>query len=98
DFHVTGVQTCALPISGHAGATAIVRALRELRPYSLEDVQGSAQWWIVSDLGERAVGGALPEDHVLGVGGASRTLAELMLQQRVRSEERRVGQGGRCGE
>ncbi len=36
-------------------------------------------WWIASDLGELALGGALPENHVLGVGGASLTLAGLQL-------------------
>ena len=37
------------------------------------------QWWIASDLDEAALGGALPVGHVLGVGGASLTLAGLQL-------------------
>ena len=40
---------------------------------------GSGQWWIASDLDEAALGGPLTEDHVLGVGGASLTLAGLHL-------------------
>lgn len=57
----------------------------DLRPYAFVDALGAAEWWIVSDLGELALGGALPEDHVLGVGGASMTLSGLMLQRPVRS-------------
>jgi methylase of polypeptide subunit release factors len=50
-----------------------------IRPQSFADDRGSGQWWIASDLDEAALGGALPEDHVLGVGGASLTLAALHL-------------------
>jgi len=53
--------------------------LVDLRPYSFTDSWGAAEWWIASDLGELALGTALPEDHVLGVGGASLTLAGLQL-------------------
>lgn len=47
------------------------RAACDLRPYGDE----TRQWWLASDLSEIATGGVLPEDHVLGVGGASTTLA-----------------------
>jgi methylase of polypeptide subunit release factors len=57
----------------------------DLRPYSFVDARGSGEWWIASDLGELALGHALPEDHVLGVGGASMTLSGLMLQRPVAS-------------
>ena len=43
------------------------------------DDAGVVAWHIVSDLGELTVGGALREDHVLGVGGASSTLSRLMM-------------------
>jgi hypothetical protein len=56
-------------------------ALVDLRPYSFTDSWGEAEWWIASDLGELALGVALPEDHVLGVGGASLTLAGLQFGQ-----------------
>ena len=61
------------------------RAALDLRPYSFEDTAGAGSWWIASDLGELATGGALPEDHVLGVGGASLTLSGLMFQAPVDS-------------
>lgn len=67
-----------LPVS-----TDPMRALLELRPYSFTDSRGGAAWWILSDLGELALGGPLGENHVLGVGGASRTLSALMLQNAV---------------
>ncbi len=53
-----------------------------IRPQAFIDDDGFGEWWIASDLDEaalRARGGSvsLPEDHVLGVGGASLTLAGL---------------------
>jgi hypothetical protein len=62
------------------GASTI-RAAIDLRPYRFTDSRGSAEWWIASDLGELALGDSLPEDHVLGVGGASLTLAGLQLER-----------------
>lgn len=84
----------ALPTIGTAGAEALgllrvegdtVAPAVDLRPYAFVDAHGPAEWWIVSDLGELALGHALPEDHVLGVGGASLTLSGLMLQRPVRT-------------
>lgn len=72
----------------------LVRAIADLRPYAFEDERGGGHWWIASDLGERAVGGALPEDHVLGVGGASATLASITLQL---PAERILDLGTGCG-
>jgi hypothetical protein len=78
----------ALPSLELAGAVDIglcrwqdetVVAAVDLRPYSFTDEWGQVDWWIASDLGELALGGALPENHVLGVGGASLTLAGLQL-------------------
>ncbi|OJX72560.1 methyltransferase [Leifsonia sp. 71-9] len=80
----------ALPTLGLDGAQELgllrrddarVTPAVDLRPYSFVDALGPAEWWIVSDLGELALGHALPEDHVLGVGGASMTLSGLMLQR-----------------
>jgi methylase of polypeptide subunit release factors len=76
----------ALPAAGAQGLaqTGLVRIEGEtvhaaalVRPQSFADDAGDGEWWIASDLDEAAVGGALPEDHVLGVGGASVTLARL---------------------
>jgi len=53
-----------------------VRALVDLRPYETE----ANRWWIASDLGEAVTGERLAEDHVLGVGGASLTLASLTMR------------------
>lgn len=79
--------------SGAAGR-GVVRPLVDLRPYSFVDAGGEASWWILSDLGEMAVGGALREDHVLGIGGASATLAGLVVPRRV---ERALDLGTGCG-
>ncbi|WP_022889964.1 DUF7059 domain-containing protein [Agromyces italicus] len=51
----------------------------DLRPYAFTDERGAVEWWMVSDLGELALGHELGEQHVLGVGGASMTLSGLML-------------------
>ena len=55
--------------------------LLDLRPYSIVDSRGVASWWIASDLGELALGGPIPEHHVLGVGGASTTLSAIMMSR-----------------
>jgi methylase of polypeptide subunit release factors len=57
-------------VAGH-GVDDEVRARVDLRPIESD----GATWWLASDLSESAVGGPLPEDHVLGLGGASTTLA-----------------------
>lgn len=87
--------TAAFPALGLDGAARLglvaeagddrIRSAVDLRPYGFVDTYGAAEWWIVSDLGELALGHALPEDHVLGVGGASLTLSGLMLQRPVES-------------
>ncbi len=74
-----GEPVAAEPVT----AEPALRALLELRPYAFTDSRGDASWWIASDLGELARGGPLGENHVLGVGGASRTLSALMLQNAV---------------
>lgn len=78
----------ALAHSGIAGLVALGLAHEDagvvtphalIRPQAFVDADGIGEWWIASDLDEVALGGALPGDHVLGVGGASRTLAELVM-------------------
>ncbi|WP_344297913.1 DUF7059 domain-containing protein [Agromyces neolithicus] len=64
--------------------SSVVGAL-DLRPYAFTDARGTGEWWILSDLGELALGRPLGEQHVLGVGGASTTLAGLMLPTAARS-------------
>jgi len=93
----------ALPGLGAEGAAALglvtlaadvaVPAL-DVRPYAFTDDAGAGEWWIASDLGELAVGGALRTDHVLGVGGASVTLAGLVLPGPI---DRALDLGTGCG-
>lgn len=89
----------ALPRTGSAGARALglVRPDRgrlvatcDLRPYGTDE----DAWWVASDLSETATGGPLPTDHVLGVGGASTTLASWTPRPRV---ERALDLGTGCG-
>lgn len=93
----------ALPRVGVAGASALglvepagagpdddVRPLVDLRPYAADD----AGWWLASDLSELATGGPLREDHVLGVGGASTTLARWTPRDPV---DRALDVGTGCG-
>lgn len=71
-----------------------VRPLTLLRPQSFVDADGIGEWWIASDLDEVALDGPLPADHVLGVGGASRTLAEIVMPVEV---DRALDLGTGCG-
>ena len=79
----------ALARLGAAGAVqlrlidALGNPLVDLRPYSVVDSAGVANWWIASDLGEVALGHELGLDHVLGVGGASTTLSSLIVPTEV---------------
>ncbi|MEV8267611.1 methyltransferase [Microbacterium sp. NPDC076911] len=78
----------ALPSVGADGLVALglatqheaaVTPVAALRPQSYADAMGAGEWWIASDLNEAALGGPLPEEHVLGVGRASLTLTALQL-------------------
>ncbi|WP_219106413.1 methyltransferase [Austwickia sp. TVS 96-490-7B] len=67
-----GLARLGLVLPGVEGAPgARLRAACDLRPYGDE----THHWWVTSDLGEMATGGPLAPDHVLGIGGASATLA-----------------------
>lgn len=68
-----------LEVDGSSADAESWTAALDVHPYAFSDDLGDGHWWILSDLGERAVGGALPEDHVLGVGGASLTLAGITV-------------------
>ena len=74
------------------GEDGSVRATVDLRPYGFVDTVGVGEWWIASDLGELASGGALREDHVLGIGGASTTLSGLMMSEPGSRSKTRIGQ------
>ncbi|GAA1947210.1 DUF7059 domain-containing protein [Agromyces allii] len=76
----TAPEAAHVDDAGRAEAAATgIRPLLDLRPYAFTDARGAGHWWILSDLGELALGHALGEHHVLGVGGASSTLSGLMI-------------------
>jgi hypothetical protein len=100
---LTASVSAALPRLGVDGLTALGLARIDgehvvptalLRPQSFVDADGMGEWWIASDLDEVALDGALPPDHVLGVGGASRTLAEIIMPIEV---DRALDLGTGCG-
>ena len=89
----------ALPTLGLDGAAALrlvreqgpgVVATCDLRPYGDEQ----HAWWVASDLTELATRAPLREDHVLGIGGASTTLASWTPRPAV---ERALDVGTGCG-
>src|SRR5690625_619634 len=107
-LEVTNAQLdAALPSVGAAGAQALglverrgnamtdeVRALVDLRPYSAHDAMGQVDWWLAADLGEEVLGDQLPANHVLGVGGAAKTLAGFAVRDpKVRALDLGTGSG-----
>ncbi|MEV7762579.1 DUF7059 domain-containing protein [Curtobacterium flaccumfaciens] len=76
------------------GADDLVHPTVDLRPYAFVDDLGAGSWWIVSDLGELALGHAISEEHVLGIGGATTTLSGLQVPVPV---ERVLDLGTGCG-
>ena len=67
------------------------RAVVDLRPYS-SDAGGDL--WVASDLGQHQRPGVLRRDHVLGIGQASLTLAQLTIRPVV---DRALDLGVGCG-
>ncbi|WP_306217435.1 methyltransferase [Terrabacter sp. Ter38] len=67
-----------------------VVATCDLRPYG----DDAHDWWVASDLSELVVGGPLRPDHVLGIGGASTTLASWTVR---RPADRALDLGTGCG-
>ena len=70
-----GAEAAGLVAAAGRGRDDEVRALLDLRPF-----EGT---WLLSDLGQTATGRPLERDHVLGVGGASLSLAELTVREPV---------------
>src|SRR5690606_40093830 len=89
DFHVTGVQTCALPISGEI----VVRGPMVFQGYwgresdNAETFRGG--WHHTGDLGR------YDDDGYLWYQGRSPAKELIKPGGENRSEERRVGKGGR---
>lgn len=88
----------ALPTLGVAGLEKLglvesgggLRPMCDLRPYA----DDSHAWWVASDLSELVTGPPLRPDHVLGIGGASTTLAAWTIRRRV---ARALDLGTGCG-
>ncbi|EWT03652.1 SAM-dependent methyltransferase [Intrasporangium oryzae NRRL B-24470] len=95
----------ALPTLGLEGARALgliapapaagdpsgsLRATCDLRPYA----DDAHDWWVASDLSEIATRAPLRPDHVLGIGGASTTLASWTVRRPV---DRALDLGTGCG-
>ena len=78
----------ALPRVGATGLVSLglaelvdgrVRPIATIRPQDVDTDGGVVHWWMAADPDEAVIGGPLPTGHVLGVGGASLTLAGLQL-------------------
>lgn len=89
----------ALPTLGVTGAVALKLVTLEgdtavptcdLRPYA----DDTHTWWVASDLSEVATGAPLLPHHVLGIGGASTTLASWTIRRPV---ARALDLGTGCG-
>src|SRR5690606_39299740 len=94
DFHVTGVQTCALPICAYADAASGAAQLRvaqeivELLDQSLALTTRRHEAGLESGL-------AVAQIRTLREQRAAEIPAIEAARQAARSEERRVGKGGR---
>lgn len=94
----------ALPRTGAAGLQRLRLAILtddnimvpqvDLRPYAADTQTGPEDLWVASDLSAHQVEGALPAEHVLGVGHASLTLAGITHRRRV---ETALDVGTGCG-
>src|SRR5690606_40931911 len=90
DFHVTGVQTCALPISGQP--TRLVRRPPGRRRRSLAGTYRPAAFW--SRAARRA---ARSSDLLTSLPSGSASSSEITARSSfTRSEERRVGKERSC--
>lgn len=94
-----GLAEAALPTLGLAGAArlglvvtdgVVARGVADLRPVDI----GGTPWWLASDQDSSTTSRPVEPDHVLGLGGASRTLAELTVRTPV---TRALDLGTGCG-
>jgi len=78
-----GAARCGLVACGGAGRDDAARALIDVRPYANADGDDEVSWWIASDTGEAVTSRQLEGDHVLGIGGATTTLASVTMRATV---------------
>lgn len=91
---VDGLERLGLVATAGTADDDDVRATVDLRPVGVDDAHGAATWWLASDLGATVTGAALDAEHVLGVGGASVTLAGLTVRDhRARALDLGTGSG-----
>lgn len=88
-LHPLPIDSATPLVERSAGA---VRARLEVRPY--RDADSPDPWWVLSDFGSDVRPGPLAEDHVLGIGAASLTLAQATPRQTV---GRALDLGTGCG-
>src|SRR5690606_39409245 len=92
DFHVTGVQTCALPIS--------TSRLKQIEKIKIEDIKPSSRQnpYIRFEQAKKLYRSVVSLEGVsFGYPGADVQVLENVSLNIERSEERRVGEGCRCG-
>src|SRR5690606_40559646 len=90
DFHVTGVQTCALPIS-----TAIGGVRAGASGFLVGLIETYIRWLLWSGLtyliGDKLLGGTATWGELLRTLGFAHVPRALLVLAVIRSEERRVG-------
>jgi methylase of polypeptide subunit release factors len=91
---VDGLERLGLVMAAGGGRDDEVVAMVDLRPVELSDDAGARTWWVASDLGASVTGAPLHPEHVLGVGGATLTLAGLTVRDhRARTLDLGTGSG-----
>lgn len=75
-----GAARCGLVAVGGAEDDDVARASVDLRPYAAADGDDVITWWVASDTGEAVTSRQLEGDHVLGIGGATTTLASVTMR------------------
>ncbi len=87
-------ERAGIVVAAGAGGDDDLRAVVDIRPYSASTPGGDVDWWFASDQGESVTSAAVGQDHVLGVGGASTTLASATMRN---PHERVLDLGTGCG-
>jgi len=78
-----GAARCGILAVSGAGDDDAARALIDVRPYVAADGDEEITWWVASDTGEAVTSRQLEGDHVLGIGGATTTLASVTMRKPV---------------
>src|SRR5690606_40304548 len=97
DFHVTGVQTCALPIYARVVGRRALEIDRDAGDRREDQIARIAaeRGQPVDEARDRVERARVREAAEVEVGAVDR--ARRVEELRIRSEERRVGRGGRRG-